>query len=98
MSDKKADEVKEEIVYQTIAEFLESTPPNQLIPISDLSRWKQTQYSNYNVMQTPEIQLHCDHEKCNGVRFFRCVSGEDEKLESKSYEFFLIISDFGEEI
>lgn len=90
MSDKNTDEVKEEIVYQTIAEFLESTPPNQLIHISDLSRLRHTQYSEYNAMQTPEIQLHCDHDKCNGVRFFRCISGENKNLKSGDYEFFYV--------
>jgi hypothetical protein len=90
LSDKSASEVKEEIVYQTIAEFLESTPPNQLIHISDLSVWKQTQYSSKNLMHTPEIQLHCQHENCNGTRFFRCVSGGENHLESEDYQFFYV--------
>ena len=88
MSDKNTDEVKEEIEYQTIAEFLESTPPNQVIYISDISTRKHRQYGNYDAMRTPEIQLHCNHEKCNGVRFFRCVSGREIELESKDYKFF----------
>ncbi len=82
--------MKEEIEYQTISEFLESTPPNQLIHISDLSDWKKTAYSGFNIMRTPEILLHCDHEKCNGMRFFRCVSGRDKHIESKDYEFFYV--------
>lgn len=90
MSNKDTDEVKEEIAYQTISEFLESTPPNQLIHISDLSTWTQTQYRNYYAMRTPEIQLHCDHENCNGVRFFRCVSGSEAELETKDYAFFYV--------
>lgn len=91
MTDKNVDEVKEEIVYQTIAEFLESTPPNQLIHISDLSIWITNPYGGgHNAIQTPEIQLHCDHEKCNGVRFFRCVSGKNEAIKSSDYEFFYV--------
>ena len=90
MSDQSTGEVKEEIEYQTIAEFLESTPPNQLIHISDLSVWKTYNYGDRNEIRTPEIQLHCDHEKCNGTRFFRCVSGRDQRLESKDYEFFYV--------
>ena len=66
MADESTNEVKEEIEYQTIAEFLESTPPNQLIHISDLSKWKVTQYCSYNAMRTPEIQLHCDDEESMG--------------------------------
>lgn len=64
MSDKSTDEVKEEIGYQPIAEFLESTPPNQVIHISDLSEKKRNPYGVYNVIHMPEIQLHCDHEQC----------------------------------
>ena len=91
MSDQSTDEVKEEIEYQTIAEFLENTPPNQLIHISDISAWGQDPYvEDSNKMQTPEIQLHCDHENCNGTRFFRCVSGSKKHLETENFEFFYI--------
>ena len=90
MTDQNAEDVKKEIEYQTIAEFLESTPPNQLIHISDLSQWKHDGYSYKNLMRTPEIQLHCDHEDCNGNRFFRCVSGGEQRLVSKDHEFFYV--------
>jgi hypothetical protein len=90
LTDQTTEEVKEEIQYQTIAEFLESTPPNQLIHISDLSQYTATSYGWRDVMRTPEIQLHCDHDNCNGIRFFRCVSGEGRHLESKEYGFFYV--------
>lgn len=90
MADQTTEEVKKEIEYRTIAEFLESTPPNQLIHISDISQWVKDTYSGYDEMRTPEIQLHCDHEKCNGIRFFRCVSGRGQNLDSKDYKFFYI--------
>lgn len=90
MADQSTDEVKEEIQYQTIAEFLESTPPNQLIHISNLSEWTHADYANRNVMRTPEIQLHCDHDNCNGIRFFRCVSGKGQYLKKEDYEFFYV--------
>jgi hypothetical protein len=91
LTDQSADEVKEEIEYQSIADFLESTPPNQLINISDLSEVQRYQSGHISYkMRTPEIQLHCDHEQCNGTRFFRCVSGSDKDLEIKDYEFFYI--------
>ena len=91
MSEKSTDEVKEEIEYQTIAEFLESTPPNQVKPISDLAERTQNQYLEYSIIHTPEIQLHCDHERCNGVRFFRCMSSRKEQLGSKDYKFFYVL-------
>jgi hypothetical protein len=61
---------------QTFAEFLESSPPNQLILISDLMMSKRVGNSpSGEFLKTPEIQLHCSNETCNGVRFFRCVTG-----------------------
>jgi len=87
VTDQSTEEVKEIVQYQALADFLESTPPNQLIQISDLSEWKNNGYSYENVLRTPEIQLHCDHENCNGVRFFRCVGGKDHVLKTKGYEF-----------
>jgi len=87
----ETEEVKEEIEYQSISEFLEGTPPNQLIHISDISSWKfpDGYSSRRNVMRTPELQLHCPHESCNGIRFFRCVSGGGEFLK-KGFEFFYV--------
>jgi len=87
---KEQESVKKEVEYHTIAQFLESTPPNQLIDISDLSSNEFDGHYYHDDMRTPEIQLHCDHEWCNGVRFFRCVSGEGKHLNPKDYEFFYV--------
>lgn len=76
---------------QTFAEFLESCPPNQNILISDLLALKHSsgKLSAY-FLKTPEIQLHCSNETCNGVRFFRCVSGGAHQLTyEESKDFFL---------
>lgn len=92
MTDKtETDEVQEEIEYQPISEFLESNPPNQLLHISDLSSWAHQEgwISKKNVMRTPELQLHCSHESCNGIRFFRCISGRDQFLKP-AFEFFYV--------
>ena len=66
------DAIQEEVTYQTISEFLESNPPNQLVNISDLATWASPSgYNSYiNVMITPDIQIHCSNESCNGIRFF----------------------------
>ena len=69
----KQEQVQTEVTYQTLSEFLENTPPNQLRHISDL-------YVSQNVdaytgviegINTPELELHCSRDSCNGVRFFR---------------------------
>ncbi|MEI6153673.1 MAG: hypothetical protein WCQ90_06270 [Deltaproteobacteria bacterium] len=90
MTDRPNEEIKEEIRYQTIAEFLESTPPNQLIHISDLCQWSTSGGYGHNDMRTPEIQLHCEHESCNGIRFFRCVKDGGRQLGINDYEFFYV--------
>lgn len=92
MTNKKEEElVHEEIKYQSIAEFLENIPQNQIINIADLSDWKVPgEYRSYkNVMRTPEIQLHCSHENCNGIRFFRCVKGRGELLR-ETWDYFYV--------
>lgn len=56
------------------AEFLESCPPNQFIEISDLTCEQSVQSGYIQAVSQPAIQLHCNHELCNGTRFFRCIS------------------------
>ena len=60
-----------EIRYKNIAEFLESTPPNQLVLISNLAESNSGMVSQ--TMNAPKLRLHCTDDSCNGVRFFRCV-------------------------
>lgn len=79
--------IQEESQYYSIADFLEGHPPNQLSKISDLSEHKHVSNVGFcDVMRTPEIQLHCPSDSCNGVRFFRCVAGQGKRLREK-YEF-----------
>ena len=60
----KQEQVQTEVLYQTLSEFLQSTPPNQWRHIWDLS-------SDSGSINTPELGLHCPEDSCNGVRFFR---------------------------
>ena len=89
--DNKEEEIQEEIQYETITDFFEGTPPNRVSHISDLSEHKVPSGASYyyDVMRTPEIQLHCSNNNCNGVRFFRCVSGAGKRLKN-TYEFIYI--------
>lgn len=65
-------EGEENIHLQTFAEFLESSPPNQSIDVSDLTveKWNGARF--IDCLKTPEIQLHCSEDSCNGIRFHRC--------------------------
>jgi len=81
-TEEDSEEIAEEINYETFAEFLESTPPNRVTHISNLSELRAPRGSGYykDYMLNPEIQLHCPSDSCNGIRFFRCVSKKDEVI------------------
>jgi len=85
------EEVKKEIEYQSFSDFLESTPPNQLIHISNLVKasFNRAHYYEYEINK-PEIQLHCEDERCNGIRFFRCVTADSVGLSMTGYRFFYL--------
>ena len=56
------------------AKFLESYPPGVQALISDLvevGRAGPTAPAEYH-LALPDLQLHCDHSSCDGVRFFEC--------------------------
>ncbi len=56
------------------ATFLESYPPGAEIQVSNLI--KQGGYLNQNTyLATPDLQLHCDSETCQGIRFYDCKEG-----------------------
>jgi hypothetical protein len=76
----------------SIADFLEDSPPNQTIPVFDLTenRYVKRITMNADVFTAPELQLHCSNEKCNGIRFFRNVSVGEQILTHKRYEFFYV--------
>ena len=90
MSQENHSDVKEVIQYESIVDFLEGTPPNRTSNISDMSAKKSDSGLIYkNVIQTPEIQLHCPNESCNGVRFYRCTAGAGKTLKTQFDLFYL---------
>ena len=67
-------------------------PPGTLTKIADLT--KRNYYpgggvSGYEVI-SPEIQLHCASDTCNGVRFFRSTSQSMPNIGDDGYKFFYI--------
>lgn len=56
------------------AEFLESSPPNQFIAINDLTHKLHAPTSSYSALHQPAIQLYCNNDLCNGIRFFRSLT------------------------
>lgn len=71
MSDEQQTEVKQEPEPISLAEFLESIPPSTLTNIAELTETKGSPGSPYYELLTPDIQLHCPDDACNGMRFFR---------------------------
>lgn len=88
-NNSEQEQVQIEIRYQTVTEFLESTPPNQITYITDLGA---RAYVGRYPMNTPELQLHCTDDSCNGVRFFRCtdISSEGNRLTENQLSHFYI--------
>lgn len=59
----------EEKPPKKFAEFLESTPPET---VEDIAKLCEQVGANWRV-GTPDIQLHCSSEACDGLRFFKCI-------------------------
>ena len=79
MTDRnKQEQGQTEATDQTLSEFLQSTPPNQRRHISDLSVKKVEHIGPHPTVSmefnTPDLELHCSDDSCNGVRFFRCTN------------------------
>jgi hypothetical protein len=72
----------------TLVEFLESTPPNSWVRIEEEITASHPRNVNSNVLDNPEIQLHCISEKCNGIRFFYSVRNEIVLQAGKSTKLF----------
>jgi hypothetical protein len=74
MSD--SEKVEQQIEKISFSDFMEATPPSQIRHISGLTK---NEYLNSHgkicdILITPELQLHCTNESCNGMRFFRCIN------------------------
>lgn len=54
----------------TFAKFLESSPPSSSVDVLDLARFDR-QFTNTLTLSTPDIELFCENERCNGIRIFR---------------------------
>ncbi len=75
-----------------LSEFLESRSPNQLVAVSDLSKKQWTNTGEYKAaLAVPDIQLHCVHDRCNGVRFFRYKS-DNAPLLTKEYWHYIYVT------
>ncbi len=79
----------EEEFVLSLADFLESIPPNQRIQISDLSTTQFLGSGPRYVINLQELQLHCPEETCNGIRFFRCTESAPT-ISENAFKFFYL--------
>jgi hypothetical protein len=58
------------------AKFLESTPPYTQETLADLVKDSRNPTGTEWLLTQPQIQLHCENEHCQGVRFFRSTESK----------------------
>ncbi len=69
----------------SFSDFLERVPPLNLMEIEKIAEEKLDYLgkNTYQKLFSPEIQLHCTNELCNGMRFFRCSDKDEIKLKNE---------------
>ena len=89
MGEATQTEVRQEQPPMNMAEFLESIPPSNLTRIVDLTDRITHPSGGYawHDLNTPEIQLHCPNDTCNGSRFFRCTNDIKPRVEDYTYSY-----------
>lgn len=85
MTKPTSEAIQEESGTITFAEFLEGIPPGNSAAISDMVKERRAPNGSVvsRILSTPEIQLHCPSESCNGLRFFRRSVNADIEFPSK---------------
>jgi len=89
MTEKNEASVQETTPAISFSEFLESTQPGVVTAIDGLTKaryYNSGGISGYG-LSTPEIQLHCSHDACNGVRFFRPAPNSSVDITDSTYKY-----------
>jgi hypothetical protein len=93
MGGKSAEAIHQEHTPIPVSEFLESIPPGSLTLVEGLTEerhYPSGALAGY-VVATPEIQIHCPSDSCNGIRFFRAdKTRKIPDLEEDEYSFFYL--------
>lgn len=92
MSEQGTAPIHEEESAIPFSEFLEAIPPGTLTKIADLTKKRYYQggsFAGYEVI-SPEIQLHCPSDSCNGMRFFRRSSKLMPDIGDDGYNYFYV--------
>lgn len=91
MTSLPADSTQEQEL-KTFAWFLESSPPNQIVLVSDLLKDTHTYVQDKfrsGSPKAPQLQLYCNNEQCKGMRFFRCIDEITPRITSFGFTSYL---------
>jgi hypothetical protein len=80
MSDTSQAATTEKPEEISMADFLEATPPDTQVLVSDLGK---RGYSGGVELSTPDISLHCHSAHCDGEQRFKYEHGNDSLPDSK---------------
>lgn len=91
MSEEGESHVEQSPDAVTLPEFLEGIPPSQITAVSEVAKPLISGMGMIYAYEflTPEIQLHCADEACNGTRFFRCTTSPPN-IPHENYKFFYV--------
>jgi hypothetical protein len=71
---------------KTWAEFLASSPPDSTEDLSNLFKPLNLPHIRVADLNSPDVFLYCDHEKCQGWRYFEHVNGSVRAVERKGFD------------
>jgi hypothetical protein len=74
-----------EAAPMALSEFMEQSPPSQIRVIEEeafkISESPSGDYLGAVLIPFPDLQLHCDHPNCGGLRTYRPRSSDDKRLK-----------------
>ncbi|MFG0585461.1 hypothetical protein ACF8C1_19770 [Pseudomonas sp. zjy_9] len=80
----------EETGVISFSEFLVSIPPSTPRIVSEACTWvHNADFRGYKLVR-PEISLHCDHDSCRGIRFFRCYDRGHLRVHEEELSFIYV--------
>lgn len=72
---------------KSVKEFFEVVPPGNLVAVKDLASEERGSYGVSYRFRLPALQLFCETEACEGIRFFEPTDRENLKLNARNEHF-----------
>ena len=85
-TDGEENDDENKVEFTSFASFLETSPPSRSVVISNITTKRYYSHAPaMKVISTPDIDLFCEHKKCNGNRVFRSPMASDGLSTSYKY-------------